>query len=281
MFASAGAATERVGVFGHAGSHRGSHSARDRDLRLDVVQLHGGFRTARYRSTARRLRRGALGGRSDRSTVTGALSEAGTALPTVSDALLLDTSVRRASPAEPERHSTGPQRRRFARAAARQIPIVLAGGLTPQKCRRSDRGAPPCDRSTSRRESSRSPGIKDHDPHARFCRCGGFRVYSRMTTAPLTESPNETCCRPFQQSNDLNTANDRFGAFGGRYVPETLIPALDELDARSTPRMADADFVAELDDLLATYVGRPSPLSDAPRLSERVGSARSCSSAKT
>ena len=65
--------------------------------------------------------------------------------------------------------------------------------------------------------------------------------------------------------------NDRFGAFGGRYVPETLIPALDELEAALGEAMADASFHADLDDLLRNYVGRPSPLSSAPRLSERVG----------
>ena len=65
--------------------------------------------------------------------------------------------------------------------------------------------------------------------------------------------------------------HDRFGAFGGRYVPETLIPALEELDAAFSAAMEDASFRAELDDMLRTYVGRPSPLSTAPRLSERVG----------
>jgi tryptophan synthase beta chain len=64
---------------------------------------------------------------------------------------------------------------------------------------------------------------------------------------------------------------DRFGAFGGRYVPETLIPALDDLEAELAEAMRDSDFVSELDSLLATYVGRPSPLSDAPRLSALVG----------
>jgi tryptophan synthase beta chain len=64
---------------------------------------------------------------------------------------------------------------------------------------------------------------------------------------------------------------DRFGAFGGRYVPETLIPALDELETAYGAARADASFQAELTSMLATYVGRPSPLSDAPRLSERVG----------
>ena len=65
--------------------------------------------------------------------------------------------------------------------------------------------------------------------------------------------------------------NDRFGVFGGRYVPETLIPALDELDAAFDDAMADPTFVRALDEMLSTYVGRPSPLSTAPRFSEEVG----------
>ena len=64
---------------------------------------------------------------------------------------------------------------------------------------------------------------------------------------------------------------DRFGAFGGRYVPETLIPALDELEAEYAAAQQDETFRHELSTMLSTYVGRPSPLSDAPRLSERVG----------
>ena len=63
----------------------------------------------------------------------------------------------------------------------------------------------------------------------------------------------------------------RFGAFGGRYVPETLIPALDELTSAYEAAWRDPQFRATLDDALRTYVGRPSALSDAPRFSERVG----------
>ncbi len=65
----------------------------------------------------------------------------------------------------------------------------------------------------------------------------------------------------------------RFGAFGGRYVPETLIPALDELAAAFDAAVADSAFPREVDELLSTYVGRPSPLSSAPRLSEALGAA--------
>jgi tryptophan synthase beta chain len=64
---------------------------------------------------------------------------------------------------------------------------------------------------------------------------------------------------------------DRFGPFGGRYVPETLIPALDELETEYAAAQQDESFRHELSMMLSTYVGRPSPLSDAPRLSERVG----------
>ena len=65
--------------------------------------------------------------------------------------------------------------------------------------------------------------------------------------------------------------SDRFGKFGGKYVPETLIPALDELEEAYATAQADPGFRAELSEMLATYVGRPSPLSEAPRLSELVG----------
>jgi len=69
-------------------------------------------------------------------------------------------------------------------------------------------------------------------------------------------------------------ARGRFGAYGGRYVPETLIAALDEL-AEAYPRVsADRAFCRELDGLLATYAGRPTPLSFAARASEDLGGAR-------
>ena len=65
--------------------------------------------------------------------------------------------------------------------------------------------------------------------------------------------------------------SDRFGAFGGRYVPETLVPALDELERALAEALADPAFHAELNGLLTHYVGRPSTLCDAPRFSALVG----------
>ncbi|MEN9819034.1 MAG: tryptophan synthase beta chain [Gemmatimonadota bacterium] len=63
----------------------------------------------------------------------------------------------------------------------------------------------------------------------------------------------------------------RFGAFGGRYVPETLIPALDALETAFGAALRDPAFMAELDALLREFVGRPTALTFAPRLTERVG----------
>jgi tryptophan synthase beta chain len=68
-----------------------------------------------------------------------------------------------------------------------------------------------------------------------------------------------------------STSTTRFGEFGGRYVPETLIPALDELERSFEAAMNDVSFTTEVNDMLNSYVGRPSPLSTAPRFSEQVG----------
>ena len=69
-------------------------------------------------------------------------------------------------------------------------------------------------------------------------------------------------------------AAGHFGPYGGRFVPEALIAALDELVEAHASSQRDPEFVAELDRLLATYAGRPTPLTDARRLSEHAGGAR-------
>jgi tryptophan synthase beta chain len=66
-------------------------------------------------------------------------------------------------------------------------------------------------------------------------------------------------------------SDERFGIFGGRYVPETLIAALDELTLAYAQAMADEDFLAEFDALLKDFVGRPTPLYRARRLEAAVG----------
>ena len=62
-----------------------------------------------------------------------------------------------------------------------------------------------------------------------------------------------------------------FGPYGGRFVPETLIPALDELEAAWLDARADPAYTAELAELLRDYAGRPTPLYRARRLSEQLG----------
>ena len=66
----------------------------------------------------------------------------------------------------------------------------------------------------------------------------------------------------------------RFGPFGGRYVPETLFAALDELDAAYREARADPAFLGEVDRLLREFVGRPTQLTPAPRLSAHAGGAQ-------
>ncbi len=76
---------------------------------------------------------------------------------------------------------------------------------------------------------------------------------------PMTHLPNE---------------HGRFGAFGGRYVPETLIPALDELTREYQKARRDPKFKAELDYYLRHYVGRPTALYYAERLTKKLGGAK-------
>jgi tryptophan synthase beta chain len=75
-------------------------------------------------------------------------------------------------------------------------------------------------------------------------------------------------------SMSVPDAAGRFGSFGGRYVPETLTRALDELTAEYAKAQQDPKFQAELDDLFKNFVGRPSPLYFARRLTERCGGAQ-------
>ena len=63
----------------------------------------------------------------------------------------------------------------------------------------------------------------------------------------------------------------RFGVYGGQYVPETLMPALEELETAFTTAREDPAFIAEFEAMLRDYVGRPSPLTTAPRFGERLG----------
>src|ERR1700744_4882271 len=73
---------------------------------------------------------------------------------------------------------------------------------------------------------------------------------------------------------ETQTRAGRFGEYGGRYVPETLMAALEELEGAYAQAKADPIFRAELDALLRDYAGRPTPLYFAQRLTERLGGAK-------
>jgi len=82
----------------------------------------------------------------------------------------------------------------------------------------------------------------------------------------MTTAPNSWRNQPDER--------DHFGPFGGRYVAETLMPLVLELEREYRKAQADPAFQAELDDLLEHYVGRPSPLYFAPRLTQELGGAQ-------
>ena len=76
------------------------------------------------------------------------------------------------------------------------------------------------------------------------------------------------------QSAIATSKAGRFGPYGGRYVPETLVAALEELEAAYESAKQDAEFQRELDELMRQYAGRPTPLFHAARLTEKLGGAR-------
>ncbi len=77
-----------------------------------------------------------------------------------------------------------------------------------------------------------------------------------------------------QQTYDLPDASGHFGEFGGKFIPETLMPALEELESAYRSARQDPDFEARLEQLSHTYAGRPTPLYFAANLSEQSGGAR-------
>ncbi|MDQ3898913.1 MAG: pyridoxal-phosphate dependent enzyme, partial [Actinomycetota bacterium] len=79
---------------------------------------------------------------------------------------------------------------------------------------------------------------------------------------------------PSSAQPDVPDVRGHFGPYGGRFVPEALIAALDELTAAYTEARSDPEFTARLNGLLADYTGRPSPITETPRLSEHVGGAQ-------
>lgn len=93
-----------------------------------------------------------------------------------------------------------------------------------------------------------------------------------MTSMSTATNPRETA--PQAAVAQVPDRNGRFGNFGGRFVPETLTRALDELIVEYEKAQKDPDFHAELNELLHRFVGRPSPLYHAQRFSKQLGGAQ-------
>ena len=114
----------------------------------------------------------------------------------------------------------------WGRAAelARQTEVILAGGLSRAECGRSDPGGAAVRRGCEQRRRSQSPASRIRQKFTSSC---APRAPRRRTWRAIMNSPLRAAAAPAS----LPDANGRFGAFGGRYVPETLVPALDRLQA--------------------------------------------------
>ena len=139
-----------------------------------------------------------------------------------------------------------------------KTPLILSGGLAPTTSPRrsptSTRG-----RSTARRAPRLEPGIKDPE---------------KVRALPRDRARRG---RPVR----MTAVEHRFGPYGGQFVPETLMPALAELEAAWIEARADAGFHADLERLLRDFAGRPTPLYRGARGSRRPSATRSGSSART
>ena len=103
-------------------------------------------------------------------------------------------------------------------------------------------------------------------------------AFIRSAQEAAEENVSQRKVQTFEDSRIMSTVTEtvagRFGAYGGRYVPETLMAALEELEHAYAEAQADPLFHAELDSLLADYAGRPTPLYLASRLTSQLGGAK-------
>jgi tryptophan synthase beta chain len=97
-----------------------------------------------------------------------------------------------------------------------------------------------------------------------------------MTTPEMAAAEDGTAMttQPTRAPAGVPDETGHFGRFGGRFVPEALVAALDQVAAEYARAQADPAFRAELDGLLRDYTGRPSPITEVPRLSGTAGGAR-------
>ena len=163
----------------------------------------------------------------------------------------------------------------LAAAVAREVPVTLAGGLRAANVGRGARAAIPAAASTSRRASrARASPAGDRARTRSGSRCSSKRARARTRRPP--ERPARPDAGPCRACSTPTRAG-RWGIerdFGGRYVPETLMAGPRAARAAYDEMRQDPRFWAELRELLAHYVGRPTPLYRADRLAEAVDARR-------
>jgi len=127
---------------------------------------------------------------------------------------------------------------------------------------------------TKARRSRRNPGAPKAAPRAQR-NPGAPKATPRAKRNPGAPKATPRAKRrsPERRSRE-RTRKGYFGEFGGRFAPETLMAPLEELERAFLRFRRDRRFRAELEDLLGSYAGRPTPLTRADRLSERIGGAR-------
>src|SRR5262249_18778009 len=156
---------------------------------------------------------------------------------------------------------------RFSRACEHAYRSCSRAGLMPQTSRRRC-ASPPPRLSTSPPASSVRPGRRIRTRSARS---------SRRRATPDASRPRPTgCCEErmtIQQLNSFRTGPDErghFGLYGGRFVAETLMPLVLELETAYAAAKNDPLFRREMDGYLKDYVGRPTPLYFAERMTEHL-----------
>ena len=154
-------------------------------------------------------------------------------------------------------------------AIAREVPVVLAGGLDPANVAGALRGSAAIGVDVaSGTEAPRVPGERPRKDPLRVA------IFVKRARAARADRPN-LASGPTPVDPGLLEAdtNGRWGVtreFGGRYVPETLMGALAQLEAAYDALRDDPRFWSELRELLSTFAGRPTPLYRADRLAERI-----------
>ncbi len=163
-----------------------------------------------------------------------------------------------------------------------KVPLIMSGGLTQENVGDAIRVGPAVRRRHGERHGVGAGQEGSGEAHrVRRGRRGGQRRVRRRGRGQARgegAGPRRRRGRGRREGGrrrggDMSIASveHRFGPYGGQYVPETLMPALEELEAAWLDAWRDPGFRAELDDLLTHYAGRPTPLYLAERLSEVAG----------